>query len=1065
MKAMTKKYAQSLVLMLFALLFPSLCLAQDIVTNYVTVRTMFSADSESKSTCKQYYDALGRLTGQEYDGVNNSGQKNYTCTEYDIFGSETTSWLPSITADFSDYSSRAYSKTTLDPLGRVRFVSTPGTDMGGRGKSTDYITNKANSVKQYNSVRPSSGFTYYPIGTLTGKRTTDEDGHTVETYEDMLGHTVLERRNGSNDTYYVYNAKYQLVFVLQPMFQQEADEDKYAYCYTYDAKGRIRTKKIPGCNGQTFCYDTADRTVFSSDGNGTVHFFLYDAFDRMVISGTCSGMPANDIPYVNMTVAASMSGSWNGTGYTATGSMTAISSPCVETVNYYDNYAFLSQQGNNAFGSSFIRGSSADARGMQTGGVRRASNGGQTAFVDYYDLEGNVIDHRESVLGGGMLNEVTDYTFTNNPQTTARTLSTGGKVYTVTETNAYDGYSDKLESTTVAAGGKTKIVAKYRYNKLGLLSGITSPNQIINGRSYNLRNAVTSVSGDPYFSEKIFYADYTPLGSAIAGYYSPGSNASPCYNGNISSIMWSTSDSGRAPYPPRFEYDFRYDGLDRLVSAAYSDRQHASAGVSIMSCSYDKNGSPTSLTRVGKDNKGNYPVKIDGLSYTYNGNQLKSVSGSQWLYEGFNFKDYACDALEYWYDGNGSLTADHNKGISSITYDSHGCPKSILIGDLDTNATVYVYSSDGRKLRTCHLMTTCGLDSQKREIVRNAIEQEDFDLTDSSIQPYLLSSVTTDYVGNFILEDGILSKYLFGNGYVSFSNGSPSFHYYIRDHLGSVRVVTNDNGDAEQVNNYYPFGGEFTAISTNTELQPWKYTGKEYDHRHGLDLYDFGARMYDPATLLWTSVDSRAEDYYDVSPYVFCKDNPVNAIDLDGRAVWTRIVKIGAKVGARVSRYGWKELGNAATYADAVSDITDNANTAFGSDASVMERIGAGVSLASEILPISVRDLKDAGNIIKKILPNNGIAKPHGGINHNNRIDKMIDKIKSDDGVKNIRKNQTQVDVNGNRVGNNRPDIQFDKNGVHTNIEYDTKKSSMEHHKKVVTENDPKARNKFYKIK
>ena len=30
------------------------------------------------------------------------------------------------------------------------------------------------------------------------------------------------------------------------------------------------------------------------------------------------------------------------------------------------------------------------------------------------------------------------------------------------------------------------------------------------------------------------------------------------------------------------------------------------------------------------------------------------------------------------------------------------------------------------------------------------------------------------------------------------------------------------------------------------------------------------------------------------------------------------------------------------------------------------------------------------------------------------------------------------VDVNGNVVGNNRPDVQFDKNGVHTNVEYDT---------------------------
>ncbi|HCS87235.1 MAG TPA: hypothetical protein DIW30_02030, partial [Bacteroidales bacterium] len=35
-------------------------------------------------------------------------------------------------------------------------------------------------------------------------------------------------------------------------------------------------------------------------------------------------------------------------------------------------------------------------------------------------------------------------------------------------------------------------------------------------------------------------------------------------------------------------------------------------------------------------------------------------------------------------------------------------------------------------------------------------------------------------------------------------------------------------------------------------LQPWKYSGKEYDHRDGLDLYDYGARLYDPAAVRWT---------------------------------------------------------------------------------------------------------------------------------------------------------------------------------------------------------------------
>ena len=38
------------------------------------------------------------------------------------------------------------------------------------------------------------------------------------------------------------------------------------------------------------------------------------------------------------------------------------------------------------------------------------------------------------------------------------------------------------------------------------------------------------------------------------------------------------------------------------------------------------------------------------------------------------------------------------------------------------------------------------------------------------------------------------------------------------------------------------------------------------------------------------------------------------------------------------------------------------------------------------------------------------------------------------------------VDVNGNVVGNNRPDVQFDKHGVHTNVEYDMTVSANRYH-------------------
>ena len=73
-------------------------------------------------------------------------------------------------------------------------------------------------------------------------------------------------------------------------------------------------------------------------------------------------------------------------------------------------------------------------------------------------------------------------------------------------------------------------------------------------------------------------------------------------------------------------------------------------------------------------------------------------------------------------------------------------------------------------------------------------------------------------------------------------------------------------------------------MSVNPSLQDRKYSGKPFDRRHGLDLYDYGARRYDPALARWTSPDPLCENYYNISPYAFCHDNPVNRIDMDGMA-------------------------------------------------------------------------------------------------------------------------------------------------------------------------------------
>ncbi len=40
---------------------------------------------------------------------------------------------------------------------------------------------------------------------------------------------------------------------------------------------------------------------------------------------------------------------------------------------------------------------------------------------------------------------------------------------------------------------------------------------------------------------------------------------------------------------------------------------------------------------------------------------------------------------------------------------------------------------------------------------------------------------------------------------------------------------------------------------------------------------------YDATTGRWMCMDPLAEKYYDVSPYVYCKNNPVKYVDPDGR--------------------------------------------------------------------------------------------------------------------------------------------------------------------------------------
>ncbi|MDE5987397.1 MAG: hypothetical protein K2H16_09015, partial [Prevotella sp.] len=87
---------------------------------------------------------------------------------------------------------------------------------------------------------------------------------------------------------------------------------------------------------------------------------------------------------------------------------------------------------------------------------------------------------------------------------------------------------------------------------------------------------------------------------------------------------------------------------------------------------------------------------------------------------------------------------------------------------------------------------------------------------------------------------------------------------------------------------------EYIYTATGEKLRTVHYTAMpnitvEHDVRHdlthGLNTYDYGARQYYSVLLRWDRLDPLCEKYYHASPYVYCMNNPVNAIDQDGRKI------------------------------------------------------------------------------------------------------------------------------------------------------------------------------------
>ena len=281
----------------------------------------------------------------------------------------------------------------------------------------------------------------------------------------------------------------------------------------------------------------------------------------------------------------------------------------------------------------------------------------------------------------------------------------------------------------------------------------------------------------------------------------------------------------------------------RLKSADYLEVNAHDPSCFDTSYSYTNNGNISSLKRYGRTGEGDYGL-IDDLHIMLCGNQLKLVTDHATASAsdgGFEFKDGSFSEVEYSYDENGNLTKDLNKDIIDIQYNYLNLPCRIEFAD--GNNISYLYDANGTKLRTTHIIGN--------------------------------DTTVTDYCGNLIYENSVAKTLLVEGGYVSLSDNK--YHFYLQDHQGNNRVVADENGNIEEVNHYYPFGGTFASSSSS--VQAYKYNGKELDRKGGLDWCDYGARHYDAALGRWHVVDPMAEKYNSLSSYGYCNNNPIRYID------------------------------------------------------------------------------------------------------------------------------------------------------------------------------------------
>ncbi|WP_218159227.1 DUF6443 domain-containing protein [Pseudarcicella hirudinis] len=806
------------------------------------------------------YDNIGRMSKETVPFAVDAGQGNFVTS-------------PTLTAGAQYNDSRGFSETNYEssPLNRVIRQAGAGQDwVSGTGDQTvrvRYLLNDGSEVLRFeagiisdtsitdltNSITPNGT---YGAGQLSIVERVDENGtgfsggNRVREYKDKSGRVVLKRvftgkdSQGFLDTYYVYDDLGQLRAVIPPKLSgmfipggtslsavDKSNFNNLGYLYLYDNRGRLSKKKLPGSQVVKMVYNDQDLLSSRTDGRGIVIAYEYDGLNRL---------------------------------------RKKKQGNTVLEQFFYDDYGSVS----NAFNADYKLDAidQANVKGMLTGKTAAilksdGSISGEISTGIYYDVRGRVVQTVENGYGAGGTTRLTTshkLSYTGQVLEEKVNIAPSTKPFTIYKKYTYD-HADRLTSICHQIlenkNGKDveevpHLLDSLNYNRLG---------QLLDRSLGRLPAKTLKKEGKIRFTEAQFYSynirgwwkessanTKLPLGSyglnATTGLnFRHNLDYTGQYNGNINSVTW-LNDGGM---------DYSYDGVNRLTSA----KGKGSTKFSEEGIEYDRNGNIKSLQRKNANG-----VLIDNLSYQYEGggqegnsNRLLSVSDNSGN-DGYPTSGFSGN---FSYDGNGNMTNYPARKITEIKYNLLNLQQSVTLDGLTQG---YDYAADGTKLAFRQAK------NGKKVYYVGPVEIND---GDGGIR-----RIGTEE-GHVMPRDG---------WYEGSSESKYVYYYTVKDHLGNVRLVIDDDDNANvwQKIDYHGFGmdantgfpsGILKGPGSNDRL----YNGKESDSE--TSWLDYGARQYDNTLGRWFVVDRFAEKYSSLSAYQYAANNPVSNIDINGDSI------------------------------------------------------------------------------------------------------------------------------------------------------------------------------------